>query len=439
MLCWAPEASVARILYVTGNSFNNLGDLAMIEGFLAELRRTLPEARVTFLGHDQRRLETALREALSQGHDWTWAPAVSVSAHDGWRYLLHWAHYRMRGRRPKVSWGRAAGAAAASGCSGHPQLERLLDAVRSSSLVVIGGGGVLNELFGLLEGAWIVCRAARSAGVPVAALGQTVGPFHSERSRRLFREIVEACEVFDLREGAGSLRWIREAGADEGKVSVSGDQCLLLDPPGPTGRPSPEPRIALNPRYLPESNPRTLAEHLEAVARVAEAAALAIGGRIRIVPSLYRPPIPGVEEKPHMDRRLGLALRERLAGRVEVEVPEGTPTVATALRDCAEADVALSIAYHPILFALQSGTPCLMLCPDAYQATKNVGLAELWGMPEAALDLSAPDAPERAADFAGRAVDRRQELSAALLAKASELRERVRESTIRALRLARAA
>lgn len=439
MLCWVREALVARILYVTGNSFNNLGDLAMIEGFLAELGQVRPEARVTFLGHDRQRLEIALRRALDRGHGWEWAPAVSVSAHDGWRYWIHWINYRRRGERPKVSWQRAARAAVGRRLSGHPRLDALLAAVRGADLVVIGGGGVLNDLFGLLEGGWIVCRAARAAGVPVAALGQTVGPFRSERSKRLFREIVEVCEVFDLREGAGSLRWIREAGADESKVGVSGDQCLLLEPPARSEAPSGQPRIALNPRYLPESNPRSLAEHLEVVARVADAAAQAVGGRIRIVPSLYRPPIPGFEEKPHMDRRLGQALRERLAGRVEVEVPDGTPTVEGAMRDCAEADVALSVAYHPILFALQSGTPCLMLCPDAYQATKNVGLAELWGMPDAALDLSASDAADRAAEFARRSLQRRKELSEALLAKAAELRERVRQATRRALALARAA
>ncbi|MEJ5171851.1 MAG: polysaccharide pyruvyl transferase family protein, partial [Fimbriimonadales bacterium] len=181
---------MGRIVYVTGNSFNNLGDLAMIEGFLRELRRLAPQARATFLGHDEQRLRLAIGRHLEAGHGWAWAPAVCVSAHEGWRYLLHVVNYRRLGLRPKVRWSAAARAARTGKPSGHPQLDALLGAIREADLVVIGGGGVLNELFGLLEGAWIVCQAAQAAEVPVAALGQTVGPFRSGRSMRLFREIV---------------------------------------------------------------------------------------------------------------------------------------------------------------------------------------------------------------------------------------------------------
>ena len=426
---------MGRIVYVTGNSFNNLGDLAMIEGFLRELGRQAPGTLVTFLGHDPERLRLALGPHLERGHDWAWAPAVSVSAHDGWRYLVHVANYRRKGLRPKVGWSRAAAAARSGRESGHPQLDGLLQTIRGADLVVLGGGGVLNELFGLLEGAWIVCQAARTANVPVAALGQTVGPFRTERSKRLFREIVDACAVFDLREGAGSMGWIRETGADASKVAVSGDQCLLLEPDTPDRTRGGQPRLALNPRYLPESNLRSLQEHLEAVAAVAESAARAIGASIEIVPSLYRPLIEGLEERPHMDRRLGEALRSRLAGRVEVLVPSGVPTVQSALQACARADVAFSIAYHPILFALMSGTPCAMLCPDSYQATKNRGLAELWGLPEAVFDLGAPDACDRAASFAQAAIERRDELAARLRVRAEELREAVRNAVRRVLAL----
>ncbi|MFN3683111.1 MAG: polysaccharide pyruvyl transferase family protein [Fimbriimonadaceae bacterium] len=426
---------MGRIVYVTGNSFNNLGDLAMIEGFLRELDRQAPGTRVTFLGHDPERLRLALGPHLEQGHDWGWAPAVSVSAHDGWRYLAHAANYRRKGLRPKVRWSRAVEAIRSGRSTGHPQLDGLLQAVRAADLVVLGGGGVLNELFGLLEGAWIVCQAARHASVPVAALGQTVGPFHTERSKRLFREIVEACSVFDLREEAGSMRWIQETGADPARVTVSGDQCLLLEPPPRARTPNAQPRLALNPRYLPESNPRPLEAHLDAVAALAESAARAIGADIEIVPSLYRPPIEGLQEKPHMDRRLGEALRSRLAGRVEVIVPSGVPTVRSAVEACARADVAFSIAYHPILFALMSGTPCAMLCPDSYQATKNFGLAQLWGLPEAVFDLDAPDASDRAAAFAQAAIERREELAARLEARAEELRQSVRDTVRRALAL----
>lgn len=427
---------MGRIVYVTGNSFNNLGDLAMIEGFLRELGRQAPRTLVTFLGHDPERLRLALGQHLELGHGWAWAPAVSVSAHNGWRYLLHVANYRRKSLRPKVRWSRAAAAARSGRTTGHPYLDGLFESIRQADLVVIGGGGVLNELFGLLEGAWIVCQAARAAGVPVAALGQTVGPFRAERSKRLFREIVDACEVFDLREGAGSMRWIREADADATKATVSGDQCLLLEPPTAERKPNDRRVLALNPRYLPESNPRSLEEHLEAVAEVADSAARAIGASIEIVPSLYRPPIEGLEEKPHMDRRLGEALRSRLAGRVEVLVPSGVPTVHSSLQACARADVAFSIAYHPILFALMSGTPCAMLCPDSYQATKNRGLAELWGQPDAVFDLDAPDAPDRAASFAVRAVQQGEELRNSLRQTSATLRERVRQAVARALDLA---
>ncbi|MEJ5171956.1 MAG: hypothetical protein WHU10_13295, partial [Fimbriimonadales bacterium] len=232
-----------------------------------------------------------------------------------------------------------------------------------------------------------------------------------------------------------SMRWIRESGADAAKVTVSGDQCLLLEPPAERPQAGGRPVLALNPRYLPESNPRSLQEHLDAVARVARAAARAIGASIEIVPSLYRPPIDGVEEKPHMDRRLGEALRDRLAGDVEVRVPEGVPTVESALEACSRARVAFSIAYHPILFALMSGTPCAMLCPDPYQTTKNYGLSQLWGLPDAALDLFAPDAEERAAAFAAGAVAKRAELAATLRRRAEELREAVRGAVRRALSL----
>lgn len=380
-------SSGPKIAYITGNSFNNTGDIAMVNGFLAELRSHLPNLDVTLLGNNLPRMEAAFPELIGGGAKVDYSAGRAVTPHDGLGYLAHLVKSVLNKTAVKTNVDRAVRLVHSgknlSGILGeHAKLIQSMDAV------VVGGGGCLNDLFGLTEPALVTAEIAAKVGIPVYLFGQSVGPFSKPLSLQRLRRIVEISQYFELREETGSMPWIEKSGADVKRISVAADSAMLI-PTGPaqdglkaiktTFGHIPDRLMTINPRYLPESNKNvTLDDHIIQMAKIVDRLIEELELTVLSIPSLYKSTAYQSVEKPHMDRPVSMKIRALLKRPERFAVLDEPASVETVKAIHAQAVCSLSIAYHPTVFALSAGTPCFLAYTDEYLKIKNGGLADLW-------------------------------------------------------------
>ncbi len=381
------KSSHPRISYITGNSFNNTGDIAMVNGFLAELRKNLPDFHVTLLGNNLPRMKAAFPELIASGADVAYSAGHAITPHVGFGYLAHVLKSVINQTPRKVSVDRAVDRIQ-KGKSLPGILKAHADLIGQMDAVIVGGGGCLNDLFGLTEPALVTAEIASAAGIPIYLFGQSIGPFDKPESLVRLRRIVELSKYFELRESTGSMPWIEKCGADKSRVTVAADSTMLI-PTGPhedalrvieaTFGHVPERLMTINPRFLPESNKSvTLDEHIVCMAKIVDQLIETLDLTVLSIPSLYKSSALNSVEKPHMDRPVSLRIRELLTRPERFAVLESPESVPTVKAIHAEAVCSLSIAYHPTVFALSAGTPCFLAYTDEYLKIKNGGLAALW-------------------------------------------------------------
>ena len=102
---------------------------------------------------------------------------------------------------------------------------------RESDLLVSGGGGLLQDATSWRSPLYYltVMRLARAAGVPVACVGQGIGPLHRGFVRRLVRNGLSRVEAIAVRDQA-SQEALRELGVRR-PVEVTADLAFLLPRP----------------------------------------------------------------------------------------------------------------------------------------------------------------------------------------------------------------
>ena len=119
----------------------------------------------------------------------------------------------------------------------------LIDAVREASLVVVGGGGLFHDYWGVEPGEMLTARQAgipqygapivlaRLQGVPSMLYGVGVGPLRTPEGRRLTRELFEAVGAATVRDAA-SRGLLAELGCLVEPIEVVADPAFHL-PPAP--------------------------------------------------------------------------------------------------------------------------------------------------------------------------------------------------------------
>jgi polysaccharide pyruvyl transferase CsaB len=104
-------------------------------------------------------------------------------------------------------------------------------AARGSHLLVSGGGGLLQDVTSWRSSLYYlsVIDAGRAAGVPVAVVGQGIGPLHLRLVRGVARRVLSQVDVIAVRDTA-SRDILREIGVRQ-HVEVTADLAFLLPRP----------------------------------------------------------------------------------------------------------------------------------------------------------------------------------------------------------------
>lgn len=320
---------------------HHVGDLAMLVANVEQLRAARPDARIAVVCPGP-------ADELGLGDvDALAPPEVPAAA--------------LEDRRAREAW--------LSGWRSDPRsappADRLRRRIGAAGAVIVSGGGNLASAWPrlLLERAALV-GAARAAGRPVLAVGQTLGPRLEPLDRATLATMLGELDALGVRE-SGSFALARELGVTPDRLHLQLDDAWGLAPEPGGFEPPAEPWIAVTAAGGTPEQPvwDGIAAQLERIAR-------ATGAALVLVPHAGRP---------DADRELARRLAARLAERVDCRIaPLLPPRAAVWLHR--QATVTVSWRYHPVVFSLAGGVPALAVHADDYTRTKLWGALDRLGL-----------------------------------------------------------
>ena len=242
--------------------------------------------------------------------------------------------------------------------------QALLTAVRDCDLVILGGGGLLQDYWGMEIGdlfrpgvpASYSTYAAFAAlfDKPLVLYGIGVGPLATSEGRRWARLIAEEARLITVRD-AESKALLEEVGVDGGRIHVTADPAFRMAiRAADLGMDRPVLGVAIRNWNVGVNSEAWEAE----LAAALEGFLDRTGGSILFLP--FECKGAGAEDDVAAARQM--QLRVRLRERTAVFEPAGDPAqLAGAIAAC---DAVVAMRYHAALFAIRWGIPVAGLIYD---------------------------------------------------------------------------
>jgi colanic acid/amylovoran biosynthesis protein len=422
-----------RILVDPGTpTCTNMGDVAMLQVAVGRLRELWPTAVISVLTNAPERLQAYCPgvESVPEAGRRAWCDGLRMSrffgtwlaarmfawqalALDGVRSVLP---ARLRGRllrraeRSIEQW-RARG--------------KFLCAMHAADLHLVCGQATLADddrtrALRLLDTAAL----ALARQIPVAAVGQAIGPLADPELLRRSRAVLPRFGLLAVRERRTAPALLASLGVPAERVCVTGDDAVELGQAGSVATPG-----------------RALGVHLRR-APLAIADAALLGTLTDVLRTLSRElqapmvPLPISHHRPagaYDPAVLATALQGCDVtgdGGATTDSPSRLIAAASSCR------VVVSAAYHAAVFALCQGIPAICIGQSPYYLTKFRGLADLFGPGCVVVDLSQPNADCQLRDAVRRVWAEADSLRSALLIAAGEQRALGRMAYARLGRLA---
>jgi polysaccharide pyruvyl transferase WcaK-like protein len=427
--CYTSLVRPVRVAFVSPSGLGNLGDAAIIESFLAGLRRRRPGAEI--VGFTLNPADTRVRH----GVDATTCGAFSLP------------HYTIR-RAPRASEGPGdAPADEAPRPTGLPGLRRAIAALpgarrgrRAVAMavaelrhrrevatrlagfdhVVVSGGGQLDEFWGGPFGhpytLYRFAGAARRAGARLDILSVGTGTLATPLGRRFVRRALETASYRSFRD-ARSRELAAPAGAQAGDPIVPDlAYGLPLAPPAPAPRARRRigvaPMCYADPRVWPKPDAARYAHHLASMAAIA-ARAVRDGCEVAMF-GTDRPDAAPVAEC-HAIAAGQLTGDER--ARLQIAPVDG---VAPLMALLATFDAVVAARFHGVLLAHVVGCPVLAVSHERKVATLMSELGhDAYCAPIDGLD------PAAAGGALSQLLARRDALAAQIREVAADYRRRI--------------
>jgi polysaccharide pyruvyl transferase WcaK-like protein len=378
----------------------NNGDLAMLTVTLDRLHQRWPDARIAVLTDSPCLLRAYFpgAEGISVFDQDPWAPPTMLerlAGRLGPRVVgpIALARLRLNVRRKQVPAKVRAGRRKLLRMAlGRPALAPAREtaplptgplhpgsaaAAAQSSLVLALGGGYLTDadrhqtirVLNLVE-------HACDAGVPVAFVGQGLGPLEDPGLQARAAQVLPKVGLIALREDRRGPQILERAGVAADRVLVTGDDAIELAYQARAGELGSDIGFCLRiAGYSPVST--GVADLVGQVVRAA-----ASGHAATLVPLI-------IAEFRSQDRRSTLPL---VRGAADVVAPPRRYVHPIEVaRRVARCRVLVTGAYHLAVFALSQGIPVVALTSSAYYDDKFLGLGAMFGQGLTLVRLDGPD------------------------------------------------
>lgn len=361
---------MTRVFLYHGEAYGNLGDEAMLLAAVERIRRCLAE--VSFVVH--RRGGVPLPD-IGQV-EWVDPPSEIVTQLLGRRRMT----YRLwdalaRGLISPLPWRVAR---QLSDPTRMPDdWRRLLQQLRRCDAVYMVGAANLNDyaVYPCVLPKYAIVRAAAEMGIPVIASAQTVGPVSRPWVRRMIRELIDACELFSIRDGGVSYQHLGLSSQATEAIPIVGDEAFSLPPADPStvgaflkagGVDVDRPFGVL--QFRPTDYTADTSGHYQ---KLADALDSAEEGRqfVFLPMSAYL----------HDDRSAGQAIRAAMRDPARLIVLPTPEDARMARGIVAVAEWVMSLSYHVQVFAMAAGRPLAALTSGPYYAVKAEGMRLLLG------------------------------------------------------------
>lgn len=282
----------------------------------------------------------------------------------------------------------------------------IAEGVRDADLVIVGGGGLFHDYTGFIpdalftEGNWGLGFHATPAilasldQVPLMLYAVGVGPLFSEHGKRYTRAACAAAARVTVRDAASKTLLV-EIGVPEGKVEVTADPALALEPAGTERAREILAQAGLSafPRPLIAVVVRHWAFGVHPVFWEGEVAAgldrflEATAGQVLFVPFQQ---FPGEQEN---DGAVSARVRSRMRRQEQALVLEGAYTPAETAAVLGACDLVVGMRLHALLFSQIACVPFVALRydPKVSHAVQRAGREKF------TIDIGAVEAPALAA------------------------------------------
>ncbi|WP_407443782.1 polysaccharide pyruvyl transferase family protein [Rhodococcus sp. (in: high G+C Gram-positive bacteria)] len=238
-------------------------------------------------------------------------------------------------------------------------------AVREASLLVVLGGGYITDSDAAQTHRVVsLMEYACDHGVPVAMVGQGIGPLEDPALCRRVAEVLPRVDLIALRERRRGPEILERMGVSPAHTSVTGDDAVELAYSVRSDRIGTDLGICLRDApYAPVS-----ASASETVGRVVRTSAAERGATL--VPLI-------IAEYRSQDRRSTLPV---VRGGDSVAQPARRYVVPERIAEqVSRCRVLVTGAYHLAVFALSQGIPVVALSSTLYYDDKFLGLADMFG------------------------------------------------------------
>lgn len=277
--------------------------------------------------------------------------------------------------------------------------------LRDADLVVLSGGGMINDEFG--DHALTVLEELEMAlrhGTPTVLLGQGIGPLQGGGLRRRAIDVLPNVDLIALREHRSGSPLLQGLGVPAHRIVITGDDAIEQGLSDAADAAAPGEGIGVNVRAAGYS--RVGQDVIEELRPVLQSAAARHAAALIPLPISHHPADSDV---------VALERLVPLESSYPVLPPEDIAGLIRRICDCR---VVVTGSYHAGVFALCRGISIVGLARSPYYVDKFMGLADQFGVGVSVARLDRDNAAEEVGALIDAAWETAEELRPLILSAA---------------------